>query len=189
MISKFWRVVRLTCFTLGKMPSSSISDGANQGPQLTSEPTRKRMHHGEGAEILKCRKLSDHALIPTRGSDGAAGYDLYAAYDGVVASGGRALIKTDIAIALPPGCYGRVAPRSGLAWKYGLDVGAGVIDPDYRGNVGVVLFNLSDVAYHVKKGDRIAQLVLEKFVSARVEEVNELEETQRGAGGYGSTGQ
>lgn len=169
---------------------------ANQGPQAisksSSEPMAKRMYHGEGAgeaPLLKCKKLSDQAVIPTRGSDGAAGYDLYAAYDGVIASRGRALIKTDIAIALPLGCYGRVAPRSGLAWKHGLDVGAGVIDPDYRGNVGVVLFNLSDVDYNVKKGDRIAQLVLEKFVAAKVQPVQELEETQRGAGGYGSTGQ
>jgi dUTP pyrophosphatase len=70
-----------------------------------------------------------------------------------------------------------------------LDVGAGVVDPDYRGNVGVVLFNLSDTDYKVKKGDRIAQLVLEKFLSADVEEVNELDDTDRSAGGFGSTGQ
>lgn len=104
---------------------------------------------------------------------------------------GKALIKTDLAIACPPGTYGRVAPRSGLAWKNSIDVGAGVIDADYRGNVGVILFNFSDDAFAVKKGDRIAQLILEKIVMADVEEVPEggdLDATARGAGGFGSTG-
>jgi dUTP pyrophosphatase len=89
---------------------------------------------------------------------------------------------------VPPGTYGRVAPRSGLAWKHSIDVGAGVIDEDYRGNVGVILFNLSDVDFEVKEGDRIAQLVLEKIVTPEVEEVEELDESARGAGGFGSTG-
>lgn len=190
-----FRRVRLIGLSCRKMPSTNTSNGASQGStsltseESTAQQSRKRLHRREGAEILRCKKLSDDALIPTRGSDGAAGYDLYSAHDSTIASRGRALIKTDIAIALPPGCYGRVAPRSGLALKHGLDVGAGVVDPDYRGNVGVVLFNLSDTDYKVKKGDRIAQLVLEKFLSADVEEVNELDDTDRSAGGFGSTGQ
>ena len=81
-----------------------------------------------------------------------------------------------------------LAPRSGLAWKNSIDVGAGVIDYDYRGNVGVILFNLGDVDFEVKKGDRIAQLILEKISMAPAIEVDELAATERGAGGFGSTG-
>jgi dUTP pyrophosphatase len=137
---------------------------------------------------LFVKKLSEKAVLPKRGSSHAAGYDLCAAHDGIVPSRSKALIKTDLAIMVPPGTYGRVAPRSGLAWKHSIDVGAGVIDEDYRGNVGVILFNLSDVDFEVKEGDRIAQLVLEKIVTPEVEEVEELDESARGAGGFGSTG-
>lgn len=101
---------------------------------------------------------------------------------------GKALCKTDIAIAIPEFTYARVAPRSGLAWKNSIDVGAGVIDYDYRGNVGVILFNHSDIDFEVKRGDRIAQLILERISMADVQEVEELNETVRGTGGFGSTG-
>ncbi len=84
--------------------------------------------------------------------------------------------------------YGRVAPRSGLAWKKHIDIGAGVIDADYTGDVGVVLFNHAKEDFEVKKGDRVAQLILERYETAIVEEVEDLEETARGAGGFGSTG-
>ena len=106
----------------------------------------------------------------------------------MVPARGKALLKTDIAVAVPPGTYGRVAPRSGLAWKNSIDVGAGVIDADYRGNVGVILFNHSDADFAVAAGDRIAQLVLEVIVTPDVEVVASLEDTARGAGGFGSTG-
>lgn len=95
---------------------------------------------------------------------------------------------TDIQIELPSGCYGRVAPRSGLAAKHFIDVGAGVIDEDYRGNVGVILFNHSTVPFEVKKGDRIAQLICEQIFYPSIEEVETLSITERGAGGFGSTG-
>jgi deoxyuridine 5'-triphosphate nucleotidohydrolase len=98
------------------------------------------------------------------------------------------MLKTDIAIAVPLGTYGRVAPRSGLALKHGIDVGAGVIDEDYRGNVGVILFNHSDVDFIVAAGDRVAQLILEKIETPDVEVVDDLSETVRGGGGFGSTG-
>ena len=91
-------------------------------------------------------------------------------------------------MAIPEGTYGRVAPRSGLAAKHHLDVGAGVIDADYRGPVGVVMFNLGQTDYPVKKGDRIAQLILEKILMAEIEEVDDLDDTERGEGGFGSTG-
>ena len=138
---------------------------------------------------LRVKKLSAHAVPPARASAGAAGYDLCAAYDAVVpANGGRALVKTDVAVAVPPGTYGRVAPRSGLALKSGIDVGAGVIDEDYRGNVGVILFNHGDADFAIKAGDRIAQLVLERIAVAEVVVVEDLDATERGAGGFGSTG-
>lgn len=101
---------------------------------------------------------------------------------------GKELVKTDIQIEVPYGTYGRVAPRSGLAWKNFIDVGAGVIDQDYRGNVGVILFNHSDVAFEVKKGDRIAQLICECITYPKVVEAESLTDTVRGAGGFGSTG-
>ncbi len=96
-------------------------------------------------------------------------------------------VKTDISVAIPHGCYGRVAPRSGLAWKHFIDVGAGVIDEDYRGNVCVILFNFSDKQFVVKSGDRIAQLICEQIADTELLETK-LDETQRSDAGFGSTG-
>lgn len=110
------------------------------------------------------------------------------AYDCVIPARGKMVVKTDIQIELPEGCYGRIAPRSGLAAKNFIDVGAGVVDEDYRGNLGVVLFNHSDVKFAIAKGDRIAQLICEKIFYPQLEEVKTLSETERGAGGFGSTG-
>lgn len=112
----------------------------------------------------------------------------YSAYDYVVPKMGKVVALTDIQIALPGGCYGRVAPRSGLAAKYFIDVGAGVIDQDYRGNVGVVMFNFNSDDFHVKKGDRIAQLILERIFIPTLQELPSLDSTVRGDGGFGSTG-
>ena len=89
---------------------------------------------------------------------------------------------------MPPLTYGRVAPRSGLAYKKGIDVGAGVIDEDYRGEVGVILFNFGEEDFEVAPGDRIAQLILEKISMVGLKEVDDLDQTDRGAGGFGSTG-
>jgi dUTP pyrophosphatase len=133
------------------------------------------------------QKLSEHARTPTRGSKQAAGLDLYAAEESIINAKSRGLVKTDIAIKVPEGTYGRVAPRSGLALKCGIDVGAGVVDEDYRGNIGVVLFNFGDTDFKVNKGDRIAQLIFEKIMYAEPVEVESLDETKRGAGGFGSS--
>lgn len=138
--------------------------------------------------VLKFAKLSKNAYAPTRGSNKAAGYDLYSAYDYVVSPRGKALCMTDIQVHVPEGCYGRIAPRSGLAVKHFIDVGAGVIDEDYRGNVGVVLFNFGGQEFKVNKGDRIAQLICERITYPKLEEVEALDETARGDGGFGSTG-
>lgn len=144
---------------------------------------------GGSAAVLRFAKLSENAFTPTRGSARAAGYDLYSAYEYVIAPQDKAIVKTDIQIAVPSGCYGRVAPRSGLAAKHFIDVGAGVIDEDYRGNVGVVLFNFGKEPFEVKKGDRVAQLICERIVHPDLEELKVLDDTDRGAGGFGSTGQ
>ncbi|KAM3961198.1 deoxyuridine triphosphatase [Aphomia sociella] len=142
----------------------------------------------ETRPTLKFSRMTDNAFTPTKGSEKAAGLDMKSAYDCMVPARGKALVKTDLQIELPPGCYGRVAPRSGLALKNCIDVGAGVIDEDYRGNIGVILFNHSDEDFIVKKGDRIAQLICEKIYYPNVVEVKDLTETKRGEGGFGSTG-
>ena len=140
------------------------------------------------AETMQVKKLSEFAIIPSRGSEFAAGFDLSSAYDCCVPARGKALVKTDLAIAIPENTYARIAPRSGLAWKNFIDTGAGVVDYDYRGNVGVILFNHGDVDFEIKRGDRVAQLILERICMAGVQEVEELFETKRGTGGFGSTG-
>jgi len=139
-------------------------------------------------QTLKVKKLSEDAFVPTRGSSGAAGYDLYSSENSFVEPMNKKLIKTDISVAIPSGHYGRIAPRSGLAHKHFIDVGAGVIDEDYRGNVGVILFNHSRNKFIISKGERIAQLILEKISTPEIEEVEELPSTDRGSGGFGSTG-
>ena len=137
---------------------------------------------------LGIKKLSFDALLPTRGSISSVGYDLYSNCDGVIPTSERMLVSTGISVVLPNGVYGRVAPRSGLAVKHGIQVGAGVIDPDYTGEVKVVLFNPGEKDFEVKKGDRIAQLVLEKCETPLIEEISIVEDTERGSGGFGSTG-
>lgn len=138
--------------------------------------------------MLSVKRLSQSATLPHRSTPGAAGYDLSSAVNTVIPARGKEIVKTDLSIAVPEGTYGRVAPRSGLAWKHHIDVGAGVIDSDYRGNVGVVLFNHSERDFPVQVGDRIAQLILERIIVPDVVEVQELPDTIRGAGGFGSTG-
>lgn len=136
---------------------------------------------------LQVRLLSSHATAPFRASEGAAGYDLYSAYDATIPSRNRLLVKTDIAISIPSNCYAQVASRSSMAMKM-IDIGAGVIDADYRGNVGVILINHGDIPFEVKKGDRIAQLILHRIETPVVSVVDELTVTDRNEGGFGSTG-
>ena len=141
-------------------------------------------------EIL-VTKLDNDAVIPTYAKPGDAGADLYAISELVLAPGERALVKTGIAIALPNGYVGLVHPRSGLGLKYGISVvnTPGTIDAGYRGEIGVVLINHDlHESFQVKKGDRIAQLVIQKVENAQFKVVNQLPESERAAGGYGSTG-
>ena len=159
--------------------------------------------------VIKFKRITPDGQIPTKGSIGAAGYDLHAAHDCIIPKiclkiemdtteekkeveniyVSKALIKTDIACKIPDTHYGRVAPRSGVSWKHHVHVGAGVIDSDYRGNIGIVLYNLSSKDFIIKKGDRVAQLIFERIENnAMIEEVTDLDESDRGSGGYGSTG-
>ena len=139
--------------------------------------------------VLRVKRLSENATLPVRGSGLAAGYDLASAEDIVIPARGKAIAKTDLAMVIPLGHYGRIAPRSGFSWKKHTDIGAGVIDADYRGNVGVVIFNHSDEDISVSQGDRVAQLIIEQISTPVVEDVEgDLDDTERGEGGFGSTG-
>lgn len=134
-----------------------------------------------------------------RGSDGAAGLDIAAfltpengyEYELTLSPGERLAIPTGIYVAVPEGHYGRVAPRSGLAFKHGIDVLAGVIDSDYRGEVKVILLNTGHLSVTISNQERIAQLIIEKIAMPAVDEVDILSElgtTDRGTGSFGSTG-
>ena len=141
-------------------------------------------------EIL-VTKLDNDAVIPTYAIPGDAGADLYSISELVLSPGERALVKTGIAIALPNGYVGLVHPRSGLGLKNGISVvnTPGTSDSGYRGEIGVVLINHDlHESFQVKKGDRIAQLVIQKVENAQFKMVNQLPESERAAGGYGSTG-
>lgn len=139
---------------------------------------------------LLVRLLSPAARLPERQTAGAAGFDLHAAHGVVLPPGGRALVGTGLAVAVPDGFEGQVRPRSGLALKHGVTVlnAPGTIDADYRGEVGVLLINLGAHSYEVHAGDRIAQLVVAPLADVRVVEARDLDATARGAGGYGSSG-
>lgn len=139
---------------------------------------------------LVVKRLHERAIVPKKATEYAAGYDLYSSEALVIKPRERAVVKTGISMAIPHDNYGRIAPRSGLAVKNGIDVGAGVVDSDYRGEVMILLFNLSNVEFEVKEGDRIAQLIIEKYTRTDLIDAGEddLDETVRGAAGFGSTG-
>ena len=110
----------------------------------------------KGEEVVKMKRVNKNAKLPVTGTSRAAGYDLAIAEAAVIPAHGKCLVKTGLSMALPPGCYGRIAPRSGLALKKFIDVGAGVIDADYRGEVSAVLFNFGNKDFVVNMGDRVA---------------------------------
>lgn len=138
----------------------------------------QRLPHAEGLPL------------PTYATAGAAGMDLLAAHAMSIAPGGRALVPTGLAIALPEGFEMQVRPRSGLALKQGVTVlnAPGTVDSDYRGEIGVILLNTGAEPFSIARGERIAQAVFAPVTRAEWEEVVVLPETQRGAGGFGSTG-
>ena len=132
--------------------------------------------------------LWENAVLPVRGSAGAAGYDLCAAGSCVIPSRGKGTVETGLAVALPAGTYARIAPRSGLAIRNFIDIGAGVVDSDHRGEIKVVLFNHSAEDFKVQASDRIVQLITERIETPQVKKVATLDDTDYGAGGFGSTG-
>lgn len=191
---------------LPKRPKTDMSSSSALPENVPARPPPPPL---SASPPLLVKKLSAHAKTPTRGSAFAAGYDLYSAKECVIPKRGKGLVDTDISIAVGEGCCelpiacsdgmcaladrdltadGRIAPRSGLAVKHFIDTGAGVIDSDYRGQVKVLLFNHSEVDFEIKEGDRIAQLVIERIYTPEVVVVEELEESVRGVGGFGSTG-
>jgi dUTP pyrophosphatase len=139
-------------------------------------------------ERLLFKRLHPDARLPSRGSAGAAGLDLCAIERVTLAAGARAAVRTGLAVAIPEGFYGRVAPRSGLAVRHGVDVLAGVVDSDYRGEILCALVNHGSEPFQIEPGARVAQLVVEAIASPEPAWADDLEETERGAGGFGSTG-
>jgi len=138
--------------------------------------------------ILNFKRLDPRAQLPTRGSAAAAGLDIYLLEDLTIAPGQRALGRTGLAVAIPEGYYGRLAPRSGLASKNGLDTLAGVIDADYRGEIGCLLYNAGDETIHLPVGSKICQLIIEKIITPDPVWAEEITDTDRGSDGFGSTG-
>jgi len=137
---------------------------------------------------LFVKKIDSHAIVPSRATEGSVGYDLYSTIDTFIRPGETGIISTGIAVKVPSGTYGRIAPRSGLAAKSGIDVFGGVIDRDYTGEVKVILFNSSADDFIVKTHERVAQLIIEKNETPDVAVVLTIEDTVRGDGGFGSTG-
>ena len=155
-----------------------------------------RTLHGQTSKLLKVITKMEYikvhyvkhwefARVPTRATLHSVGSDLYSAFDYNIPPGGRAAIDTGIGVIIPLGYYGRLAPRSGLTYKHSLDVGAGVIDPDYTGPIQVILFNFGTEEYLVTKGQSIAQIIYEKVAIPIYEEVQQITPTERGNRGPG----
>ena len=141
------------------------------------------------ATSIKIKKLNNNAVNPTKSNTSDAGWDLYSSEETRdIPPGYRALIKTGISMEIPEGFVGLIWPRSGLAVKSGIDVFAGVVDAGYRGEVGVCLFNSSKQEVQIKQGDRIAQILFQSVPQFSLVETTELTNTNRGSGGFGSTG-
>jgi dUTP pyrophosphatase len=140
--------------------------------------------------IVKVKKLNPDATIPHRAKPGDAAFDLYSVEDYLLGQESREAVHTGIAIQIPEGYEGQVRPRSGLAMKQGITVvnSPGTIDSGYRGEVVVILHNLSKDGFFIKKGMRIAQLAIRPVPEVEFLEVEELEDSERGSGGFGSTG-
>ena len=138
--------------------------------------------------ILHFKRLDPRAVLPQRGSALAAGLDVCSIEDVEIGPKQRVTAKTGLAVAIPAGFYGRIAPRSGLAAKKGLDVLSGVIDSDYRGEILCLLYNTGDEIINLPAGSKICQMIIEQIITPDAAWATELDETARGAGGFGSTG-
>ena len=137
---------------------------------------------------IKVKKLSTSAITPTKANEFDAGWDLYASEDAIIDPSKTELISTDISFAIPEGYVGLIWDRSGMAAKRGLHRFAGVIDSGYRGEIKVCLWNSSDKYCVINAGERIAQILFQEIPSFTMVEVNSLDDTDRGIGGFGSSG-
>ena len=139
---------------------------------------------------LRFKRIHPDAVLPSYAHPSDAGMDVRSVEDLVLAPGRRALVHTGLVMLLPPGYEAQVRPRSGLALKSGVTVlnTPGTIDSGYRGEVGVILINLGDSEFQVRKGDKVAQLVIAPVTQPEIAEADAVDETDRGAGGFGSTG-
>jgi len=139
---------------------------------------------------LKIKKLNQNAQIPAYQTKEAAGFDLHSIEDTIINPGERKLIGTGLAFEIERGYEVQIRPRSGLAFKHGITVlnSPGTIDSDYRGEIKVLLINLGSEPFEIKCGERIAQAVVAPVIQAEIEEVENLSDTERGSGGFGSTG-
>ncbi len=164
-----------------------VSESKNEA-DITMEGGNLKMGEPYYYDIILIKKLDPKAIIPTYAYQGDAGMDLYCFNDFTIEARSSKIIDTQIAIEIPPGCYGRIASRSGLSIKHKIEVGAGVIDSKYRGEIKVHLYNHSDDTFIAYTGSKIAQLILTTIVIPRIIEASELSETDRGNKGFGSSG-
>ena len=146
------------------------------------------MSESDDASVVVRALVAEGGTLPEYASAGAAGADLRASEETVIAAGARAAVATGLRLEIPPGHVGLVWPRSGLAVRHGIDTLAGVVDSDYRGEVRVVLVNHGEEPFRIARGDRIAQLLIQRVERALFRPEAELEASGRGEGGFGSTG-
>ncbi len=138
---------------------------------------------------VKIKKFNNEAMLPKYAHQGDAGMDLFSVENFVLKSGERKICQTGIGMAIPEGYVGLIWDKSGIASKGGVKTMGGVIDSGYRGEIGIILQNLSQEEYNIKSGDKIAQIIIQKVENPEIEEVDEFKkETERGEGGFGSTG-
>lgn len=138
---------------------------------------------------IKVKKIDEQAILPKTMNPGDAAMDFSSLKDYTIEPGEKIIVETGIAVAIPEGYWGNIRDRSGLAAKNGIHTLAGVIDSNYRGEIRIVLINLGKEVYNIKRGDRIAQMLIQKHEEININEVNELDETVRGENRFGSTGQ
>lgn len=148
-----------------------------------------RTETNEDVPHIRVKIINSEGILPERSNPSDAGADLFSTEKLMIHPGERATVSTGIAIEIPEGFYGRIAPRSGLASKHGLDVLAGVVDSSYRGELKVVLLNTDKHnTFFVEKGDRIAQIIIECHFNLPIVKTEDLSDSGRGTGGFGSTG-
>ena len=184
--SKEWKELMKDWVT-GQKPSGELAKESWDFKRRRLDKEAVGTQAQEEKPTIRIMKDVKEAIIPTRGSWKAAGLDLYSAEDVIIHKGHQRMISTGIRIALPPDTYGRIAPKSSLAARDWTHVNAGVIDEDFRGVLKVLVHNLGNNDVTVRKGDQVAQLIVEKIMRPAVKHVMALDPTARGEGGFGST--